>query len=308
MAGTVATTEAPLNDVMMAMDVVDTLRHREALVEQELSGTERRARMIERLREVYRSQGIEVPDRILEEGVDALEQDRFVYKPRTGGFAFTLARLYVTRASWGRKVGIAAAIILVALLAWYFLIQRPSVQREAALQVELSETIPARLDALEQSIVAVAIDPAIDAQAAQTADDGREAAAAGDATAARAAVTELEALDTELRLVFDVRIMSSPDTGVTRIFDSRTENFYIIVEAVDPDGRAIPRQITSEEDNSTREVTRWGVRVPESVFNAVADDKLDDGVIQNNIMGEKPRGELDIDWLMPTLGGAITAW
>lgn len=311
MAGTAATTEAPLSDVMMAMDVVDTLRHREVLVETELSAEVRRARMIDRLREVYRSQGITVPDRILEEGVDALEKDRFVYKARTGGLSFTLARLYVTRARWGRVVGIAVGVIVVAALAWVFLVQQPANRREAAVAVELSETIPARLAALSASIVDEAVDPAVDARAVQTAEDGTEAAAAGDATVARAAVSDLEALLAELRVTFDVRVVSRPgaDSGVTRIPPgNNVENFYLIVEAIGPNGSALRRTITSEEDDAIRTVTQWGVRVPESVFNAAVRDKQDDGIIQDDLLGEKVRGELDIEWLKPTLGGFITEW
>ena len=53
---------APLEDVMLAMDVVDTLRHRQGLVERELSAGDRRTRLIEQLRDTYHSQGIEVTD------------------------------------------------------------------------------------------------------------------------------------------------------------------------------------------------------------------------------------------------------
>jgi Family of unknown function (DUF6384) len=61
-----------LDDLMLAMDVVDTLRHDQRLVERELSAASSDDAMIERLREVYKGQGIEVSDRILEEGVKAL--------------------------------------------------------------------------------------------------------------------------------------------------------------------------------------------------------------------------------------------
>ncbi len=64
---------APLDDVMMAMDVVDTLRHAEKLVERELSSDERARQLKERLRQIYTSQGLAVSDRILDEGVAALE-------------------------------------------------------------------------------------------------------------------------------------------------------------------------------------------------------------------------------------------
>jgi len=77
--------KAPLEDLMAAMDVVDTLRHDQSIAERELDGQERRNRLLERLRELYSAQGIEVPDHVLEEGIDALEQERFKYqavKPR----------------------------------------------------------------------------------------------------------------------------------------------------------------------------------------------------------------------------------
>ncbi|MCW5712894.1 MAG: hypothetical protein KIT43_00065 [Bauldia sp.] len=299
--------EATLSDVMLAMDVVDTLRHREAIVDVELHGDARRAQMIQRLREIYASQGITVPDRILEEGVAALEQERFVYKPRTGGFSFTLARLYVTRARWGRMVAIGAGVIVVALAAWIFLVQQPAQRREANLQVELSETIPNTLRSLSQQVVALAVDPAVDAAAEETAADGLAAAAAGNAPGARAAIASLEGTLAELQLTYEVRIVNE-DPGLFRIPDANpaARNYYIIVEAIGPGGQRLARTITSEEDQSTRSVTRWGIRVPQSVYDDVATDARDDGIVQNALVGVKTRGELDVDWRVPVLGGAIT--
>ena len=54
--------KAPLDDVMLAMDVVDTLRHEETLVTRELGAADREAQLIERLRKIYHDQGIEVPE------------------------------------------------------------------------------------------------------------------------------------------------------------------------------------------------------------------------------------------------------
>ena len=47
----VGAAQPPLDDVMLAMDVVDTLRHDQLIVERELNEEERRAKLIERLRE-----------------------------------------------------------------------------------------------------------------------------------------------------------------------------------------------------------------------------------------------------------------
>ncbi|MGB5297749.1 MAG: DUF6384 family protein, partial [Thiogranum sp.] len=69
----------PLDDVMLAMDVVDTLRRRRRLVERELDAEGREQDLKQRLRKIYTAQGIEVPDHVLEEGVAALKEERFVY-------------------------------------------------------------------------------------------------------------------------------------------------------------------------------------------------------------------------------------
>ncbi|MBU2531583.1 MAG: hypothetical protein KKB37_02495, partial [Alphaproteobacteria bacterium] len=138
----------PLDDVMIAMDVVDTLRHDRLLVERELNEGERRARLIERLREIYRSQGIDVPDSILAEGVRALEEDRFVYKPPPDGLMTRLAKIYVTRGAWGQYVVGALAAIAVLWIGWWAIYEWPRQARIAAERTEIAETIPRRLEAL----------------------------------------------------------------------------------------------------------------------------------------------------------------
>ena len=94
-----------LDEVMLAMDVVDTLRHRERLVERELNEDVRDEQLIARLRELYGSQGIEVPDRIIKEGVEGLKESRFVYTPPPPSLARTLA---VTDAA-GKRVTLSLA-------------------------------------------------------------------------------------------------------------------------------------------------------------------------------------------------------
>ncbi|MHB1110319.1 MAG: DUF6384 family protein, partial [Devosia sp.] len=96
-----AAAKPPLDDVMLAMDVVDTLRHRQDLVVRELSDEARETQLIEKLRQIYHEQGIEVPDAILREGVAALAESRFAYAPPKQGLGTTLAKLYVGRKKWG---------------------------------------------------------------------------------------------------------------------------------------------------------------------------------------------------------------
>ena len=86
------------------------------------------------------------------------------------------------------------------------------------------------------------------------------------------------------------------------------QNYYIIVEAIGADGTVLTQEISSEEDGSTRRVDAWGVRVDKRVFNRIAADKQDDGIIQNNRIGEKRRGYLEDEYSVETSGGTITHW
>jgi hypothetical protein len=85
-------------------------------------------------------------------------------------------------------------------------------------------------------------------------------------------------------------------------------NYYLIVEAVDPAGRLVEVPVSSEEDRRSDRVTRWGQRVSEAVFQSVADDKGDDQIIQNSVIGRKSQGYLSPQYTVETPGGAILEW
>ena len=299
-----ATAEAPraaparLDDVMLAMDVVDTLRHQDVLVARELDETRREAELIERLRQIYRGQGIEVPDRVLAEGVRALKESRFVYTPPRPGLATTLARLWVARERYGKAL---AALLLALGLGWgtyYFGFVRPA-------QVEIGQTLPRALSQAHEAALAEARTDAARERADRLAADGRAALDRRDTAAARQTIAALETLRAELPREYTLRIVSAVFKVPPRALHERI--FYLIVEAVAPDGGILSIPVKSE-DGSTTTVTRWGVRVDREVYVKVERDLRDDGTIQDNRLGEKRRGSPDVDYFMPVLGGAITKW
>jgi hypothetical protein len=106
-----------LDDVMIAMDVVDTLRHREDLVRRELNEEGREGELIARLRQIYHDQGIEVPDSVLADGVKALKDSRFVYTPPPASWTRTLLTWWVKRDVYGKRLGIALATLIVVVAA-----------------------------------------------------------------------------------------------------------------------------------------------------------------------------------------------
>ncbi|RUT28767.1 hypothetical protein EMQ25_15360 [Arsenicitalea aurantiaca] len=304
--------KAPLDDVMLAMDVVDTLRHRQDLVTRELEGVNRESQLIERLRDLYHQQGIEVPDHILKEGVAALAESRFTYEPPRPSLQLRLARLYVTRARWGRPVA-AGLIALLLGVGGYFLAYKPFVaaQSEAA-RVELAEGLPQRMDEVYDAIYnETKVQQAV-TQAAQLRERGKTAAAAGErASAERALAGMTDILDT-LRREYSLRIVNREgvQSGFWTFPEINTDatNYYVVVEAIGPEGEPLALPILNEETGETQTVTLWGVRVPEAVYASVEADKRDDGIIQRNVVGLKQYGFLEVDYLMPVSGGAVTQW
>ena len=176
----------PLDDVMLAMDVVDTLRHQQLLVERELNTEQRDLRMIERLRSIYASQGIDVPDHVLEEGVAALKEDRFVYDPPQAGFKTWLATVYVSRARWGKPIAIGIGALAVVWLGYSYFVSCPAA-REAA-------ELPVALQSQYQVLSELAKGPVARDRSRTLLESGKSALIKDDRAAAKNALDKMEAL------------------------------------------------------------------------------------------------------------------
>lgn len=310
--GAGATAPAPLDDVMLAMDVVDNLRHADKLVERELGAEERDQELRERLRRLYAAQGIDVPEHILDEGVKALREDRFVYKPRRGGIGRSLALVWVRRGRILRVMAIVLALAGAGGAAWYFGVKLPEEQRIATEQRELAEILPQQVARERDRILALAKEDKAKSQAQALAGEAQAALSAGDAAAARSKAGELANLRKRLEQSYLLRIASKPgqQSGVWRVprLNPQARNYYLVVEAVDERGQPVVLTVTSEEDNKTAETSTFGIRVDERTFDRVRADKQDDGIIQNNRVGEKRVGDLEPKYTFPTPGGVILNW
>lgn len=290
----------PLDDVMLAMDVVDTLRRRERLVERELDEAGREEDLKSRLRRIYEQQGIDVPDHVIDQAVAALNEDRFTYKPAGSGVARRLALLYVSRGRWGKWVGGGIGAALLAAVVNYFAFVAPD------------RALPGQLAQRFQSVLAIAADDDARNAAQQILNQGQAALARDDTDAAKKAVERLAQFGSALAQEFVIQVVNRPGerSGVWRIPDinQNARNYYLVVEAVNPGGERLRVPVSSEETGETQVVDTWGVRVDEATFDAVRRDKEDDGIIENDRVGYKKRGHRDPDYDMPTSGGAITQW
>jgi hypothetical protein len=310
--GLVAGKPQTLDDIMIAMDVVDTLRHREDLVRRELNEEGRESELIERLRQIYRDQGIEVPDRVLADGVKALKDSRFVYTPPPASWKRSLFTLWAGRDVYGKRAGLALAALVAVGVGYYTLVTRPARLEAERTRIEVTETLPKALRQAYAEVVAVAGDDAAKQKASALLADGEAAIARGDRAEMAKTSAALAALRDDLRREYTLTIVSRPGepSGVWRRppGNSQARNYYLIVEPIAPDGRPVSIVVRNEETGAGETVSKLGVRVPQNVYEAVAQDKRDDGIIQRNRFGVKRRGTLAVDYLMPFENGTITKW
>ena len=296
--------KAPLEDIMVAMDVVDTLRHQQTVAERELDIQGRRERMLERLKDMYKGQGIDVPEHVLLEGISALEEERFSYKSVESSWKTKLAHLWVSRARWGKPIGFLAVI---GALLWgvYFVVE---IQPERQLRNDLPVQITQSFSRIKQA----AKNDAVLQNATQLADSGRRALEQQDYEQAESDLLLLQDMSERLEQAYTVRVVSRPNesSGVWRVppGDSKARNYYLIVEAVDRNNRVLELPIVNEENNKVSRVKTWGLRVSEKTFYQIASDKQDDGIIQGNKVGVKQVGYLQPDFSVPTTGATIAKW
>jgi hypothetical protein len=295
--------DAPLHGSLLAMDVADTLRRRPDLLEGEDA--------VAALRDSYAALGIAADDAALGDGIAAYREDRFAYVPPQG-ISPKLARIYVSRHKWAPPA-LALALALAIGLGGYFFAWRPFHEAQvAAEKQQLSETMPARMDQLYQTIFTETKVQQPVNQANQIIARGKAVAAAGDRQGAQQAIDQLTAIRDQLREEYTLRIVNreGEKTGFWTFpkVNTAATNYYVVVEAIDPHGTALTLPVTDEETGKTEKVSIWALRVPESVYRAVESDRLDDGVLERGVLGIKEFGFLDVQYAMPVIGGAVTRW
>jgi hypothetical protein len=274
-----------LEATMRLMDVADEIRRRDLQVARHLERTDRDA-IKRHLRERYAALGEAPAENQLDLAIDTFLAEQHRFRPPAPGLRTTLARWYVHRRSIALWIGVPVAVLsamLVVAAAGGFAIW--SVRSRA------HETRTAELAALERSIDAMADDPAT-----------RERARS---LSARGALGELRELERLLGLAYDLRVTG----GVWRHQDGERDarSHYLIVEAIDGRGEVVALPVRNEETGRTEVVRQWGERVLEDVYDRVAADKADNGIIDDDDFGKKLAGRLEVDRRYENLG-QITEW
>lgn len=295
--------KAPLEDVMAAMDVVDMLRHDQSIALRELDGEGRRERLLERLRNMYAAQGIDVPDHVLAEGIDALEQERFQYTPVNPSWKTKVARLWIGRSAWGKPVMLTMLVAVLAVSFYFFFHVLPERSMRASLPSEISASVT--------KISSSAKNPELAVRANTLASNAQQAMLDDNYDKAQSILQDMQLLQKQIGQEYAIRVISraNENSGVFRNPPGQTvRNYYLIVEAVDANNDPVALTIINQENNKAVVKKTWGLRVSEETFYKIASDKSDDGIIQNNMVGRKLAGYVAHEYSIPTTGATITEW
>lgn len=288
------------------MDVADALKRDPGLASKDDS--DRAAA----LRDYYRSFGLGISDKVIADGLAASNDGRYRHIDPPGGVGAVLARLYISRRAWAPPT-VAIVVALTVVFGGYFLAYQP--YRLAQLQqaqVELTQTMPATMDALFHTIHEETKVTQAENDAAAAVARGRDAVSRADRAGAKQAIADLTAIRDTLRAEYQLKIVDQGGSkwGFWTFPQSNTEatNYYLVVQAIGDDGAALTLPIRSEDTGKTEQVSVWAERVPEDVYRAVESDKNDDGTIEHTLLGVKEFGFLTPTYVVPTLGGQVTRW
>lgn len=297
--------EVRLQEQMGAMALIDEMRHRQMIVQEHLDLPRRREEVARRIREYYRSQNIEVDDTLVEQGVRTFFDKRLSYEaPPAGKLSSLLARIYISRSSWKKPA--LAGVAALALLAGGGYVAQQAQEREAATEraaqaarvTELDE-IAARIRKAEEGFRAMGLPPADMQQAEAMVAAANDAVRTRDSGGARTALDQLEATlaYAATPLAINVVDRTGTKTGIVRSYGAGGGSaWYLIAEATDPSGRVVPIAVTSAESSEKKLASQFGVRVSQTDFESVRADKMEDGHVDDKLLGQKPANALTVQY------------
>lgn len=98
--------------------------------------------------------------------------------------------------------------------------------------------------------------------------------------------------------------------GFRRMRDKNpdTTQWFLVVEAIDSRGNAIPMPVMSMDTDEVKVVTKWAMQVSEKDFMKFSDEKKITGKIANPIIGTAPSNRTEPKWSVKLTGNMLTEW
>jgi hypothetical protein len=309
-AATKPAEQLTIAEMTRIMDVVSTLRRERGVAQQQLNLDETKRLLRERLIETARVTGDKVSQVEIDVAIDQYFDQLHVFAPPKASAETLLAHVYVARhtiAKWAVGIGMTATL-------WWSLFSygiMPGPARTERIAGELYGNIEKSVAAVE-SIAKV---PDVQQRVIELTKQADVYKSAGNLKGLERIAAEISQQEALLKQEYTVQIMQSPRTGIDAYVEGSDQlsGYYLIVQAVTPDGTVLPMTIRDGETGDLRTVTQWGEQVPQEVYEQVAADKRADGIVDARALGAKKVGELEAQFQTPAggplvRGRQITRW
>jgi hypothetical protein len=310
-----------LPELLRIMDVATAIRQERELVEEQLNFEELKARLRARLIEAAKFTGEDVTSDEVDAAIAQYYSRMHTFREPPFGLQLALAHLYVRRARIARIGGSVLALVAACWLLFGSANAPFSSQGRTHRQVDaLASTIATRAS----SIKAISSDPAVTAELGQLETEAATYRGNAEPEKLRQVDSALAALEARLLEVYTVSVVFDPKdrtrkSGIDRYYHdtggTRRPGYYLIVEAKAPDGTIVKRKIHNHENGRDKEVTTWAEQVPKEVFDRLARDKKEDGILNETTFAIKRRGRPSEDVVIPGSDGKplnrlgqITEW
>jgi hypothetical protein len=307
-----------LPEMLRVMDVATTYRLDRELAEEQLNSDQLKARLRDRMLEAAKSTGEEVTPAEVDAAIASYFGRLHTFHDPRPGLATTFANLYVRRHAILKWGGLAVGSILLAW--WLFLSPRGPLSSAGRTRRQV-ETLTKDVARRSESIRALARDPVATVRLADLDSQADAYRHRGDPAALRKVDDALAALEARLGEEYTVSVLHGvgQQSAVDRYFTDkngeRSPGYYLIVEARRPDGSLLKRRIRNSETEAESEVMTWAERVPKEVYDRLARDKREDGVLNETAFAVKARGHAEEEVVMPGPDGKplkrlgqITKW
>ena len=309
-------------EMLRIMDVATALRQGRELVDEQLNATQLKERLRERMLAAAKVTGEDVTPEEVDVAIRQYYASLHTFREPAMSVRVALAQLWVSRFEILRACTALAAGVLICWLFFSPVATFFSGPARAHRQVAKLADEVARRSTIVRSITRdPKVGPELDRLAAEAdalkiRDDAKGLAALRDSVAAME--EKLGEAYSVVAVPQDTVSGRNKNTVVRYPPDSKGKTikaYYLFVQAKGFDGKPIPRRIRSVEDASEEVVATWAEQVPEAVYDRLARDKREDGVLNETAFAVKRKGELDEEVTMPGADGKplarmgrITKW
>ena len=307
--------EMGLEEVMRVMDVASTLRKEQEIVEREFNLEKTKQMLRDKLIRTAELTGEELTPEQVEAAVNWYYDNLHEYEEPEKSLNWYLAHLYVAR-GWIMKIFLPIALAMGAIWSLWFAPFAPFSDSNQKRKLMTSLQVQIEKDA--QFAMSIAASDHIAKEIQKLKMESSAHFDSGNVDGLKTVQEKIADIEKIINEEYTITVVSGPNqkSGIDTYQENGDQSgYYLIVQARDANGNPLKQRIKNIETDSYHTVETWAEKVPKSVYDRLAQDKTEDGILNETVFATKKRGEMEVEMVMPGDSnspikriGQITEW